>query len=72
VVFSFKFSAKTLYVFVNKDKMHLFESDFECGLLLQCSIRDTYDDIRNVRYSEISGSHGGEYEDDCLLGCCAV
>jgi hypothetical protein len=21
---------------------------------------------------EISGSHGGEYEDDCLLGCCAV
>jgi hypothetical protein len=21
---------------------------------------------------EISGSHGGENEDDCLLGCCAV
>jgi hypothetical protein len=22
---------------------------------------------------DISGSHGGEYEDDdCLLGCCAV
>jgi hypothetical protein len=21
---------------------------------------------------EISGSHSGEYEDDCLLGCCAV
>jgi hypothetical protein len=21
---------------------------------------------------EISGSHGDEYEDDCLLGCCAV
>jgi hypothetical protein len=21
---------------------------------------------------EISGSRGGEYEDDCLLGCCAV
>jgi hypothetical protein len=21
---------------------------------------------------EISGSHGGEYEDDCLLGCFAV
>jgi hypothetical protein len=21
---------------------------------------------------EISGSHDGEYEDDCLLGCCAV
>jgi hypothetical protein len=22
--------------------------------------------------SEISGSHGGEYEGGCLLGCCAV
>jgi hypothetical protein len=22
--------------------------------------------------SEISGSHGGKYEDDCLLGCCVV
>jgi hypothetical protein len=21
---------------------------------------------------DISGSHGGEYEDDCLLGCCAA
>jgi hypothetical protein len=21
---------------------------------------------------EISGSHSGEYKDDCLLGCCAV
>jgi hypothetical protein len=21
---------------------------------------------------EILGSHGGEYEDDCLLGCCDV
>jgi hypothetical protein len=21
---------------------------------------------------EISGSHGGEYEEGCLLGCCAV
>jgi hypothetical protein len=20
---------------------------------------------------EISGSHGGKYEDDCLVGCCA-
>jgi hypothetical protein len=25
-----------------------------------------------VRYCEFSGSHGGEYEDGCLLGCCAV
>jgi hypothetical protein len=25
----------------------------------------------SVTIGEISGSHGGEYEDDCLLGCCA-
>jgi hypothetical protein len=25
-----------------------------------------------VSHGEISGSHGGEYKDDCLLGCCAV
>jgi hypothetical protein len=24
-----------------------------------------------VRIGEITGSHGGEYEDDCLLRCCA-
>jgi hypothetical protein len=23
-------------------------------------------------YCEISGSHAGEYEDGCLLGCCAM
>jgi hypothetical protein len=26
----------------------------------------------SVFWVEISGSHGGEYEDDCLLGCFAV
>jgi hypothetical protein len=29
--------------------------------------------IRNsLEYSDISGPHGSEYEDDCLLGYCAV
>jgi hypothetical protein len=28
--------------------------------------------IERHAFCEISGSHGGEYEDDCLLGCCAV
>jgi hypothetical protein len=28
--------------------------------------------IKQDELGEISGSHGGEYEDDCLLGCCAV
>jgi hypothetical protein len=27
--------------------------------------------IKNTKV-EISGSHGGEDEDDCHLGCCAV
>jgi hypothetical protein len=28
--------------------------------------------VQREVYSEISGSHGGEYEDGCLLGCCVV
>jgi hypothetical protein len=26
----------------------------------------------NITFGEISGSHDGEYEDDCLLECYAV
>jgi hypothetical protein len=28
-------------------------------------------EMRCLYFSEVSGSHGGEY-DDCLLGCCAA
>jgi hypothetical protein len=28
--------------------------------------------IFGTMVNEISGSHGGEYEDGCLVGCCAV
>jgi hypothetical protein len=28
--------------------------------------------IKKLFVSEILGSHGGEYEDDCLLGGCTV
>jgi hypothetical protein len=28
--------------------------------------------VKSSLWVEISGSHGGEYEDGCLLGCCAV
>jgi hypothetical protein len=28
--------------------------------------------LMNLLCVEMSGSHGGEYEDGCLLGCCAV
>jgi hypothetical protein len=37
-----------------------------------------YDVIADFRHKnhpfigDISGSHGDEYEDDCLLGCCAA
>jgi hypothetical protein len=37
-----------------------------------------YDVIADFRHNnhpfigDISGSHGDEYEDDCLLGCCAA
>jgi hypothetical protein len=27
--------------------------------------------MNHFNTSEISGSHGGEYEDYCLLGCCS-
>jgi hypothetical protein len=27
---------------------------------------------QEAKMDEISGSHGGEYEDGSLLGCCAV
>jgi hypothetical protein len=28
--------------------------------------------VNPIVHGEISGSHGGEYEDDCLLGCCTL
>jgi hypothetical protein len=28
--------------------------------------------MMRIGIGEISGSYGREYEDDCLLGCCAV
>jgi hypothetical protein len=28
--------------------------------------------LRQTLLGQISGSHGDEYEDDCLLECCAV
>jgi hypothetical protein len=34
----------------------------ECGI--------TFSDY--LSFGEISGSHGGGYEDGCLLGCCSV
>jgi hypothetical protein len=33
---------------------------------------DTAQAPQSTWFSEISGSHGGEYEDDCLLGRYAV
>jgi hypothetical protein len=38
--------------------------------LLNISLADTMKSLSLL--SGISGSHGGEYEDDCLMGSCAV
>jgi hypothetical protein len=43
------------------NQMFSYESD-SCDSQLQ---------DRNMVH-EISGSHSGEYEDDCLLGCCVM
>jgi hypothetical protein len=39
---------------------------------LVCDKEVYYMEVRLTVGSEISGSHGGEYEDGRLLGCCAV
>jgi hypothetical protein len=36
------------------------------------SEKDTTHEGNTEILGEISSSHGGEYEDDCLLVCCAV
>jgi hypothetical protein len=47
------------------------QADRQTGDLI--SLAFLFKESRLIRIpGEISGSHGGEYEDDCLLGCCAV
>jgi hypothetical protein len=41
-------------------------------IVSQCIVAWLTDTLIQYSTGEISGSHGGEYEDDCLLGCCAV
>jgi hypothetical protein len=40
------------------------------------SIHSQFETVTSSRWTnkkiQISGSHGGEYEDGCLLGCCAL
>jgi hypothetical protein len=43
-----------------------------CGLFSVSLMNWNACDENSGILGEISGSHGGEYEDDCLLGCCAV
>jgi hypothetical protein len=51
------FVAIRMVILVEETKLHVTLSKFK-------SIID--------QLSEISGSHGGKYEDGCFLGCCAV
>jgi hypothetical protein len=41
----------------------------ESGLIIQRREEKRRD---GEPYGEISGSHGCEYEGECILGCCAV
>jgi hypothetical protein len=41
-------------------------------LMLMCLEEISSRDQPEEELGEISDSHGGKYEDDCLLGCCAV
>jgi hypothetical protein len=52
----------------------LKELDLHHDTRLRYMHRNVYGPSRTEKKTpgEISGSHGGEYEDDCLLGCCAV
>jgi hypothetical protein len=48
-----------------------------CRLACFMPVENSVQSVSFVTYtililSEISGSHGGEYEDGCLLGCSAV
>jgi hypothetical protein len=46
-------------------------SGYKISFLLGLAIRLVKTEIK-PELSQISGSHGGEYVDGCLVGCCAV
>jgi hypothetical protein len=60
--------------------VHEFGKTYNLNLNIKLYLSNTlaYQDCifdgykQNLCLDEISGSHGGENEDDCLLGCCAV
>jgi hypothetical protein len=46
---------------------HFHSKPYLCEIL-----KHVYSNLTIICNGEISGSHGGKYEDDCLLGCCAM
>jgi hypothetical protein len=58
--------------FLKTNFQHLYTSFSEVKIILSWpfSIKYLYTNIHILR--EISGSHGGKYEDDYLLECCAL
>jgi hypothetical protein len=48
---------------------HVIKIHFNIILHLHLGISNG---LQNFRQGDISGSHGDEYEDGCLLGCCAI
>jgi hypothetical protein len=64
----------TLYnirlLFYGDKKLTIFDRRVE--LCMEINNKHTHKFHTKPFIGEISGPHGDEYEDDCLLGCCAV
>jgi hypothetical protein len=45
---------------------------WKCQILKKCKKLRPHPSAPDVRSCEILGSHCSEYEDGCLLGCCAM
>jgi hypothetical protein len=61
--------SKSEKVYCNLEQKHMH---FPCAFLLFSFIVHKTEITNYYKNSDISGSHGGEYEDDSFLGCSAV
>jgi hypothetical protein len=67
------------YIYFLLQKIYTSSISSDVGITIQTHISRNMETERYKRFlipernkiRQISGSHGGEYEDGCLLGCCA-
>jgi hypothetical protein len=74
--FKFKFCLRLLFTLNSEDNIMLSYPYFSSVAytnedFLHHELKASFPEETEGK-SEISGSHGGEYKEDCLLGCCAV